>query len=40
LYIVSVLLGVVTLMMLAGNLEKPHSGDKPSIYGASLVIAG
>jgi hypothetical protein len=37
-YIASVAFGVLTLMMLAGNLERPHSGAKPSIYGANIVV--
>lgn len=38
LYIASIAFGVLTLMMLAGNLEKPHGGQRPSIYGANIVV--
>jgi hypothetical protein len=31
-YLVSVACGLATLLMLAGNLERPHQGDTPSIY--------
>jgi hypothetical protein len=37
-YIASIAFGVVTLMMLAGNLERPHRGQKPSIYGWNIVV--
>jgi hypothetical protein len=37
-YLASVAFGVLTLMMLAGNLERPHSGGKPSIYGWNIVV--
>lgn len=35
LYLVSVAAGVVTLMMLAGNLERAHRGGAPSIYAGN-----
>ena len=37
LYIASVFFGIVTLMMLAGNLERPHDGGQPSIYAGDTI---
>jgi len=36
LYLVSVILGILTLLTLAGNLERPTDGDNPTIYGTNI----
>ncbi len=38
LYLVSILLGILTLLSLTGNLERPGQGDGPSIYRANVVV--
>src|SRR3954467_11698706 len=37
-FVVSVAGGVATLMMLAGNLERPNEGDEPSIYAGNIKL--
>jgi hypothetical protein len=37
LYLVSVILGIFTLLSLAGNLERPGEGQTPSIYRGNVV---
>jgi hypothetical protein len=39
LYLASILFGIVTLMALAGNLERPNQPNKqPSIYARNIVV--
>ncbi|WP_421734112.1 hypothetical protein [Cellulomonas sp.] len=39
LFLVSVVLGAVTLMALSGNLERPHGGvATPSIYSRNITL--
>lgn len=37
-YLVSIALGVATLMSLSGNLERPGDGKEPSIYSPGIRI--
>lgn len=37
LYLVSVVFGVLTLLSLAGNLERPGDGASPSIYRGNII---
>ena len=37
LYLVSIVFGILTLLMLTGNLERPGEGRSPSIYRGSIV---
>ena len=39
LYIASVLFGIASLMLLAGNLERSHGGGPPSIYAGNTRAA-
>jgi hypothetical protein len=36
-YLVSIVFGILTLLMLAGNLERPGEGKSPSIYRGNIV---
>ena len=37
LYLVSIVFGILTLLMLAGNLERPGEHKRPSIYRGNIV---
>jgi hypothetical protein len=37
LYLVSIVFGILTLLMLTGNLERPGDGQRPSIYRGNVV---
>lgn len=38
LYLVSIVFGVLTLLMLTGNLERPGEGRTPSIYRGNIAF--
>jgi len=38
LFLLSIVFGVATLLMLAGNLERPGEGKMPSIYRGNIVV--
>lgn len=38
LYLVSIVFGVLTLLNLTGNLERPGEGRTPSIYRGSILV--
>jgi len=37
-YLVSIVFGIATLLMLTGNLERPGEGKIPSIYSGNVVV--
>ena len=37
LYLVSIVFGILTLLALTGNLERPAAGKSPSIYRGNIV---
>jgi len=38
LYLVSIVFGMLTMLMLTGNLERPGAGKSPSIYRGNIVV--